>query len=221
MYNSTYDIPYSNQRIDLNRACKKLDKDLQDGSINIRTLKIPATNARLESNEKFRTMDDLDGVDCYTIYIPEFKYAPYTYHGDVKADKHNPNGHLIFFKFPKSQNVRSIILYSDGGVDFVQHEHKFILRESDELDRRIVAGFCKLYNMQIVEYCETGRVSNGLYGPWLEHEALTYNARKQPKRLKLGHSDRPMYESFMSYDINDFCDEAFIYDNMIEAIKFI
>lgn len=207
-YSSKYENPYLPDRYELKTALRNLDRDLADANPSIRVLRIPVANARLESSSEITKLSDLDNLECYKLFLPE--------QIGVSSDtKHNLNGNFIFFKFPKSDSLRTLLLYSDGGIDFVKYEHKFILRESDELDRRIIAGFCKLYNMQITEYCETGKVEQGIHGPYLEYEAMKYTSKMQPKRLKLGHSDRLMYESY-----NDFADEAFNV-NMFSDVKFM
>lgn len=88
----------------------------------------------------------------------------------------------IYLKLPSGKMV-AIILYPDYGVGFEPRDRKYILREYDQLDRRIILGFCRYCQSQLREACH-GEADRKEW--WLKMEARCYNSKKQPKRIKQG-----------------------------------
>ena len=75
-----------------------------------------------------------------------------------------------------------IILHTDGGASFEKSEHKYMLRVTDELDRRIILGYCMMYQVEL------RWLSYGDKKPmWRDYSnALNYRADMMAKRLKHG-----------------------------------
>lgn len=156
-------------------AAEELYRKLDGGEIENHKLCIPKKYARLESSKRIKT-SEVEEVPHYEIYLPS-----------QVGEFNNRDKTLVYFRLPDMEQMFSVILHKDGTVGFAKHEHKFILRVSDELDRRIILGFCKLYNGNISSICYG---SNRYYinrdVSWLQDEAANYNASKQPKRVKSG-----------------------------------
>ena len=156
-------------------AADELYRKLDGGEIEAHKLVIPRNYARLETGKRSR-LNEVEDLPHYEIYLP-------TQVGGFNNRKET----LVYFRLPNVNNLFSVILHKDGSVRFAKHEHKFILRVSDELDRRIILGFCKMYGGNISSIC----YGNGGYYAnrelnWLKDEAVSYNASKQPKRVKSG-----------------------------------
>lgn len=158
---------------------------------------IPKAYARGEVNDYPRLQDLESGsIARYELYITD----------QVGSPQCRRNTY-IYLKLP-SGRMAAIVLYTDRGVGFEPRDHKFVLRELDELDRRIVLGFCRLYQYSLRDACHGYSNWNRT---WLKDQARSYNASKQPKRFKQGREGRDMrqyYGSVAPYD------ESSIFDNL-------
>ena len=140
--------------------------------VNEYCLRIPKAYARCETDKRDYNYDSVDKIPSYELYVePQI--------GDVR----NNSDTYIYLKLPKSGKMISIIIYKDGGVNFDKRFHKYALREMDELDRRIVLGFCKRNQDMLRHACYEANEESRI---WLQGEAMRYRSTMQPKRLKLG-----------------------------------
>ena len=160
---------------------KKLLYRLEDRDVRQWKICIPRDYARMESNKKIYHVEEVENIPHYEIYLVE-----------QQSDSKFLENNLVYFKLPNSDRFYTLLIHDDYNVSFVKHEHKFILRDSDELDRRIILGFCKMYAARIGFICQN---MHGLSAkdelPWLKEEAIKYRASMQPKRIKAGCYSRP------------------------------
>ena len=87
----------------------------------------------------------------------------------------------VLFKLPESGTYIPIILYPTGGVEFDKKFHKNLIRETDELDRRIILGFCLKHQYTLFRACYDDEEYSSL-----TYSALWYKVSDMPKRLKSG-----------------------------------
>ena len=73
----------------------------------------------------------------------------------------------------------------NGGVSFKPDEHKLLIRETDELDRRIILGFCKKHQWSLKDACYEDKEDFSI-----KSDALCYKASYMPKRIKQGSENR-------------------------------
>lgn len=167
----SYVFPYQ-----LDREISSLSNRLEDRSINFHKICIPRDNARMETNRKFYRLEDVENIPHYEIYLLT-----------QPSNSRFLEETLVYFKFPNSKKFYTVLIHKDYTVSFNKHEHKFILRESDDLDRRIILGFCKMYAGNIGSACKNmNDAYNNTDFKWLQKEAMNYNASMQPKRIKAG-----------------------------------
>lgn len=141
-------------------------------SIHEYCLRIPKAYSRGEVDRRDYDYETVEKVPSYELYIePQI--------GSVR----NRRDTYVYLKLPESGRLVSIILYKDGGVNFDKQFHKYVLREMDELDRRIVLGFCKKNEAMLRQACYENNEQSRM---WLQGEAMRYKSTMQPKRLKLG-----------------------------------
>lgn len=153
------------------------NNEVDDSSIESFSIFIPRDYARGTTNTYPRA-NELEDVPNYKLII--FKQV-----GGVYTRKPT----YVLWELPSGRLV-SIILYPDGGIDFKQDEHKFILRETDELDRRIIKGFCKMYSSTL-KYASHTPYKKDKYLSLIS-AAHFYKASKMPKRIKMGKSKYDM-----------------------------
>lgn len=154
-------------------------------SINEYTLLIPRDWARGESKEYLGTQERVAEVPHYELHIER----------QVGSWK-NRRDTYIYLRLPKSKMLINIVLHMDGGVSFDKKFHKYVLREMDELDRRIILGFCDKYFHVLVDACYS---DEGL-DRWLALQASTYQASKYKKRIKSGSQGRDLTEFHRKYN---------------------
>ena len=140
--------------------------------LNEYALYIPRAYARGESN-KLVSHDEVSKIPHSTLYIERQIGRSYT---------RKPT--YVYWELPKTKRLVAIVLYPDGGVEFKKDEHKFIIRETDELDRRIILGFCKKYQSSLKDECHRDADVEPNWHLWAKAEL--YNASKMPKRIKTG-----------------------------------
>ena len=159
---------------DLKRLDSMVSVNHMESSINEYKICIPKAYAREEVKE-FPEMKELESVPCYELYIE-----------NQVGSSRTLRSTYIFWKLPKTGRLVAIELFSSGGVAFKRDEHKFIIRETDELDRRIVLGFCLKHSGSIIS------ASHGGYTDQLTMQlsARRYKASDMPKRLKQGPMKR-------------------------------
>lgn len=139
--------------------------------LNEYALCIPRAYARGES-DKLVSRNEVDKIPHYTLYIERQIGRSYT---------RKPT--YVYWELPKTKRLVAIVLYPDDGVEFKKDEHKFIIRETDELDRRIILGFCKKYQLELKHECHSDKERPD----WeLVGGATFYRASDMPKRIKTG-----------------------------------
>lgn len=157
-------------------------------------LKIPRSHARMETEKVPFKLKDIENDPCYEFYLFR-QLGTYCSRRDT----------IVLYKLPSGRLI-SIILYRDGGVDWNKDERKYVLRETDELDRRIILGFCRKYQDTMFEITrkeiEEYKFCTSRF--WLQEEALFYTYKMSPKRFKkgsLGNDYTDFYEPMMEpYD---------------------
>ena len=151
--------------------------NIRDGSdTRIKQILIPKDHARCEGNGP-KNLEELSKYkgEFYTLYI-----------FDQPGSFLNSRGTIVMWKLPSpSKLLVGIQIYRDGGADFMKSAHKDILRNTDELDRRIVRGFCQKYHMAISSAAHDKEVFERYTGA-LQSYALDYTYNDMPKRLKNG-----------------------------------
>lgn len=147
-------------------------------SLNEFKLSIPKKYARGESTKRIK-YNEVDKVPHYELFVePQV------------GSSLNRRGTDVYFKLPKSGRLVRIIIYPDWGVEFDPKFHKYIIRETDELDRRIIIGFCMKYQSTLRDACypdnkEGGEISD-TRKMLIQMDAADYRASDMPKRLKTG-----------------------------------
>ena len=168
-YNDKYEHAGFAQMLGMSIA--ELNRRISDSEYFNWKLCIPKAYARMETDEQPR-LDEVESVDHYEIII--FKQI---------GTARNRRDCFVLCKFPNTDRYFRIILHMDGGVSYVKEEHKYMLRCTDELDRRIVLGFCMMYSGNLTGYSYS---SNPRPNWWMQNNALEYRAKDMPKRLKQG-----------------------------------
>ena len=158
---------YQQLAINLN----KLNRDLADDEYFNWKIMIPRDHARMESDEYVHP-NDVEKVEHYTIYITK-----------QIGTARNRRDCFVYCQFPGSDRLFKVILHMDGGVSYEKMEHKYMLRVTDELDRRIVLGFCKMYHGNLTHYCYEDYPR---YNYWILSNAADYTCKDMPKRIKTG-----------------------------------
>lgn len=166
-------IPYG-YLYNANSIIRQMNVEIESDKLGVYTIYIPSEYARLESNERIRKRDDAKEISHYEIYI--------VHQGTKPLDSA-----ILLFKFPNSDTKYSVLVTRDNGTSFMKDAHKNILRESDELDRRIILGFCNMYASNLIDATyHDGYHSMERTLDWLSNEALSYKSSMQPKRIKNG-----------------------------------
>lgn len=143
---------------------------------------IPRDYARGETDEKPDT-NEVPNIPHYTLYIMN--------QPSIKKDN------IIIYELPSGLKV-SIILYRFGGVDFDKDSRKNVLRETDELDRRIILGFCKYYNSNI-GFAADDINNNKIFRKSITDYAASYRHTMMPKRIKRGpERDQDKYDAIFA-----------------------
>ena len=173
-----------------------MDKqNIKTHDIKVRELMIPKDTARMES-KNFRQIADFkrevreSNLPHYSIYLVAQSYkfllnkdknSPYTYDKDAKV--------IVLYRFPNSNNIHSAYVYHDGRIEMPKREHAAVLRESDELDRRIVFGFLREYYPDIIGISTDLDAYNGgeNVDDIIDAYAGFYTADEQPKRFKIAY----------------------------------
>ena len=149
----------------------RMNNDLEDNEYFNWKILIPKAYARMESTKRLRP-EEVESVEHYTIYITK-----------QIGTVHNRRDCFLYCKFPGSDRMYRIILHMDGGVSYEKLEHKYMLRETDELDRRIVLGFCIMYQHSLKDFCYSDSRKPDW---WMLSNASSYTCKMMPKRLKTG-----------------------------------
>lgn len=165
-----YQASKSSDFIDATKSAIKSPKLLNEYA-----LRIPRAYARGEST-KMVSRNDIPKIPCYILYLEPQIGRNYT---------RKPT--YVYWELPKTKRLVAVILHPDGGVDFKKDEHKFIIRETDELDRRIILGFCRKYHYHLINACHDDSDSGE---PRFELKLASelYKASSMPKRIKTGKS---------------------------------
>lgn len=162
-----------------------------DQILNEYALRIPKAWAREETDNRPTNPEDVINIPHYELRI-EKQIGSYRNRRDT----------YVYFKLPKSGTYISILIHPDRGVSFDKRFHTALIRETDELDRRIILGFCKMNDESLK------RASYEDYeDEHLKSRALCYKASDMPKRIKQGPYSwtlfaEPLkpYEEFANYD---------------------
>lgn len=158
-------------------------------------LSIPMAYAREEDNVKI-SQEDVENIPHYELYITKQV-------GTVR-NRRNTN---IYLRLPKSKRLVNIILYMDGGVGFDPIFHKYIIRELDETDRRIILGFCSKYQEALRAACYMDKEDK-----WLKMDALRYKISDMPKRIKTGPSKFDFSDLY--YDLKPYEESSKIFNKL-------
>lgn len=142
-----------------------------DNILNEYAIRIPKEYAREESSKRVRP-NEVESIPHYEIRI-EHQEGTYKTHRDT----------YLYLKLPESGKYVNIILHPDGGASFDKKFHTWIIRELDEIDRRIILGFCIMYDSELLYACHD---KNDKTKDWLERTAAEYKISDMPKRLKSG-----------------------------------
>lgn len=153
-------------------------------SLNEYTLLIPKEWARGESDHYTGTQEKVAEVPHYELHIER----------QIGTWKNRRDAY-VYLRLPKSKKIINIILHMDGGVSFDPKFHKYAIRELDELDRRIILGFCDKYHNLLVQACYSDERDS-----YVDHLAATYKASEYKKRIKQGSKGIDMTEFHRKYN---------------------
>lgn len=183
-----------------------LDKIVSESEFEGYPILIPRAYAREETNVRTRKPEEIEKIDHYTLYITRQI-------GSVQTRRDS----FIYVKLPQSGNYIPIILHVDGGVSFQPITKRLALREFDELDRRIILGYCRKFQSTLFWACHDAQHRNKFY---LQNEAADYRASDQPKRFKLGSEGNDFsrfYKNLKPYELAPVKMEQ----NVFGSIRFI
>lgn len=174
------------QNSEINDAIRDINCSIEDTDCNLYELCIPRDHARMESCKRV-CIEDARCINHYSIYIAEQI-------GSVR----NRRDCLLLCKFPTSDQLFGVYLFMEGGVNYVKYEHKYMLRVTDELDRRIILGFCLKYQDQLKRACYNHTRDQDGY---LLLAAADYTYKMMPVRIKhqRGSFD-PQYKTLEPYE---------------------
>ena len=167
---------------------------------------IPRAYAREETQVRTRKPEDISRIDHYELYISKQI-------GCVQTRRDT----FVYVKLPKSGDYIPITLHVDGGVSFQPITKRLALREFDDLDRRIILGYCRKFQSTLRSECHNGHGRSKFY---LQQEAAYYRASHQPKRFKLGSEENDFsrfYKDLEPYELAPVKMEQ----NMFMNIRFI
>lgn len=133
---------------------------------------IPRAYARGESDEWIRKPEEIQKLDHYELRITRQI-------GSVQTRKDS----FVYIKLPKSNTSAAIVLHADGGISFHPSTKRLVYREFDQLDRRIILGFCRKFQSTLFSACHDDKHR---HKDWLEYNASRYRFSDQPKRIKQG-----------------------------------
>lgn len=150
---------------------RKLNNNTEDSEYFSYEIPIPIAHARMEDSSRVLP-DQVNALEHYSIYITK-----------QIGTIHNRRDCFLYCKFPSSDRLFKVILHMDGGVSYEKSEHKFMLRVTDELDRRIVLGFCKKYQGQLKMACYSDEQEPNIF---LLKNAAEYTHKMMPVRVKSG-----------------------------------
>lgn len=143
-------------------------------------LYIPRAYARGESNIEIKSQEEASKIDHYEIRVVR-----------QVGSTHTLRDTYTFLYLPKQKRYVAIILYPRGGINIKPDEHKFILREFDELDRRIVLGFMDKYCIDLFMESHRGTPpSDHYFRESLGKTALKYKYDQHAKRIRVGSKDK-------------------------------
>ena len=164
---------------------------------------IPRAYAREETQVKTRKPEEIEKIDHYELYISKQI-------GSVQTRRDT----FVYVKLPKSENYIPIILHVDGGVSFQPITRRLAFREFDELDRRIILGYCRKFQSTLVWESHNGYGRSKFY---LQQEAAYYRASHQPKRFKLGSEGNDFsrfYKDLKPYELAPVKMEQNVFGNL-------
>lgn len=169
------EIVYNNKKIDAELQARYV-KD-KDNSLYIGSLYIPRAYAREETKIAPK---DASLVDHYEIALIR------------QTNDSEKTSTYVFARLPKTGEFVAVELFKFGqGADFLKRDHAKILRGTyDELDRRIILGFCIANAKSLI--LNSHIVENDIV-MWLRPEAKFYKASDQPKRLKKGYRENGIF----------------------------
>lgn len=150
---------------------KKINYSTEDSEYFSYEVPIPRLHARMEDNTRVLP-NQVKDLEHYSLYITKQI-------GTVR----NRRDCFIYCKFPNNDRLFKIILHMDGGVSYEKSEHKYMLRVTDELDRRIILGFCKKYQGQLKSACYSDEREPNIY---MLKNAADYTYKMMPVRIKSG-----------------------------------
>lgn len=147
-------------------------KDYQD-TPKVYEIRIPIAHSRGETDYLPSINDDeAKDLPCYQLYVTT-QVGEYAYN--------MPKDTFIYFRLPKSRKLVPILVHPSRGAQFMRDTRKYVLRETDELDRRIVLGFCDNYRSHLVSDAHNYEVDDS---KWLKDQAWYYYYKRHAKRFK-------------------------------------
>lgn len=155
----------------IDKEIQNLNNNIEDSEYFSYEIPIPRAHARMEDDTRVLP-DHVKGLDHYSIYITKQI-------GTIR----NRRDCFLYCKFPSNDRIFKIILHMDGGVSYEKSEHKYMLRVTDELDRRIVLGFCKKYQGQLKAACYSDEREPNIF---ILKNAAEYTYKMMPMRIKSG-----------------------------------
>lgn len=177
---------------------KRLNHSIDDSEYFNWAVRIPRDYARMESDEKVKT-NEVELVDHYKIYITKQIGTP-----------KNRRDCFLYCQFPNSARLYKVILHMDGGISYEKSEHRYMIRETDELDRRIVLGFCKLYQGNLLTLCYS---DNPNPDKWMLNNGASYRCNMVAKRIKQGSENNNYpYKNLKPYE--ETCNINNIFSNL-------
>lgn len=162
---------------------------------------IPRSHARMETTVK-PNIDHIPENDRYEFYIFRQIGSPV-----ARRDTY------VLYKLPSGRKI-AIRLFMDGGADWVKEDRKFMLRETDELDRRIILGFCYRHQVTICDLSRMDFNKPSSSKRWLEYEALDFTYKMVPKRLKKGSFGNDYTDEYRAMGAIDPWDESSLFDDV-------
>jgi len=145
--------------------------------LNEYAIHIPKAWARGEADSRPTNPDDVVNIPHYELRIEK-----------QIGTSRNRRDTYVYYKLPKSGKYIAIVLHMNGGVSFKPDEHKLLIRETDELDRRIILGFCKKHQWTLKDACYEDKENFNV-----KSDALCYKASDMPKRIKQGSENIKVY----------------------------
>ena len=184
--------------------------------MNAYKILIPRAYARMESDVPVRTVEEAEKIECYELYL-----------FDQIGTFASRRPLYVYLRLPKQDLMVPIsLLPYYSGLEFEKSTRKHVLREYDELDRRIILGFCDNYShaMRVVSNKTSESTPSRTMTKWsqdeleyLRKEALQYRADQHAKRIKQGVT-KPLpahLHNFVRQNMQPYDESAGIFSSVV------